>query len=98
MTDDFINQSQLAGAAAVACSDLLGIVSFTIFMRHSSFVPSVVIPSEQSVHQNAKKKTERWIHGQHDDAECRTMMCRKVVVANPMCRWPNQCASSDKAE
>jgi hypothetical protein len=24
MTDKFINQSQLAGAAAVACSDLLG--------------------------------------------------------------------------
>jgi len=26
MMDDFINQSQLAGAAAVACSDLLGLV------------------------------------------------------------------------
>jgi hypothetical protein len=24
MTDNFINQSQLAGAAAVACSELLG--------------------------------------------------------------------------
>src|ERR1017187_2301399 len=31
MTDDFINQSQLAGAAAVACSDLLGLSFFSKF-------------------------------------------------------------------
>jgi hypothetical protein len=67
-------------------------------MHRSSLVPSIVIPSEQSVHQNTKKKTERWIHDQHDDTKCRSMMCRKIVVANPMRRWPNQCTSSDKAE
>jgi hypothetical protein len=67
-------------------------------MRRSSLVPSIVIPSKKSVHQNAKKKTERWIHGQHDDTKCRTMMCRKVVVADPMRHRPNQSASRDKAE
>ena len=41
MTNDFINQSQLAGAAAVACSDLLGHVIVFIMFRLKSITPSV---------------------------------------------------------
>jgi hypothetical protein len=67
-------------------------------MRRSILVPFIVIPSKKSVHQNAKKKTERRIHGQHDDTKCGTMMCRKVMVADPMRQRPNQSASRDKTE
>ena len=34
--NDFINQSQLAGAAAVACSELLGRSEYTQFMEFIS--------------------------------------------------------------
>jgi hypothetical protein len=50
------------------------------------------------VHQKTKEESERWICDQHDDAKCRSMMCWKVVVANPMSCWPYQCTSSNKTQ
>jgi hypothetical protein len=38
MTDDFINQSQLAGAAAVACSDLLGGMAWRFNFRVQTII------------------------------------------------------------